>query len=93
MGENLKAPLVASRQEENDAGKINVVPFLKSYYLPKNTFRKNGYFYFLFCSLGPKQKDVRPNLRNLGERALKELSNAPFCGAVALLVPELCADF
>ena len=41
--------------------------------------------------------DVKPLILgqicgHVGERALKELSNALFRGAVALLVPELCAD-
>ena len=33
------------------------------------------------------------NQRTHWQRALKELSNAVFCGAVALLVPELCTDW
>ena len=41
---------------------------------------------------GGKTVDLRLNLRTLGERALKMLSNALFRGAAALLVPELCAN-
>ena len=45
-----------------------------------------------FCSLEAEPLNFGEICGHVGERALKEPSNALFRGAVALLVPELCAD-
>ena len=65
---------------------MNAVSLLSQRLLQKNLFRKNGFL------TGAQTVDHRSNLRIGSERALKDLSNALFRGAVALLVPELCAD-
>ena len=45
-----------------------------------------------FLLSGGQKVYLRSNLRHISEIALTEISNALYCGAVALLVPELCAD-
>ena len=78
----------ASRQDEHDAGKSNVVALLSQKLLPKNICRENGYFYS-FCPLEAKPLTWGQIWEHYSERSVKGLSNALFCGAVALLVPEL----
>ena len=48
--------------------------------------------FFKFLLFGDWTIDLRSKLRDISERALEEPSNALFRSAVALLVPELCAD-
>ena len=76
----------ASQNEKYDSGKMNVVSLLSQKLLEKNLFRKKRLF-LEFLLYGAQTIDLRSNLRACGERALKDLSNAYFRGAVALLVP------
>ena len=70
---------------------MNVVPLLSQKLLQINVFRTNGNFWS-FYSLEAKPLILDQIWGHAIKRALKELSNALYCGAVALLVPELCAD-
>ena len=61
---------------------ITEIPFLQ---------KKQLFLEYLLS--GDQTVDLRSNLSiSASERALKEPSNALLRGAVALLVPELCAD-
>ena len=53
--------------------------------------QKNGYFWSL-CSLEAKPLKLDKIGRHVGERPVKEQSNALFPSSVALLVLELGAD-
>ena len=64
--------------------------WVKSYYR-KIFIAKNGYFWS-FCSLEAKPLTLDQIWGQIGERALKELSNALLRSTVSLLVPELCAS-
>ena len=81
----------APRQEKHAADKINVVSLLSQKLLQKNLVRKKRLFLEFLLS-GGHTVDFRLNLRTFSERTVKELSNALFPNAVALLVTELCAD-
>ena len=59
-------------------------------YYRKSRFTKTAIFYF--CSREVKPLTLGQIWGRVSDRALKELSNAFFCDAVALLIPELCAD-
>ena len=74
------------------AGKMSVVPYwVKSYYR-KTFFFSKMIIFCSFCCLEPNPLIVDQIWGHASERALKELSNALSRGAVALLVPELCAS-
>ena len=80
---------------------MNGMLLLSQKLLQKYVFRKNGYLLvinsFIYISEFLLSRDKNLGPLNLGQiwgwrsgRTLWELSNAFFCGAVAVLVPELC---
>ena len=82
----------AARQEKHDPGKINIVSLLSQKLLQKNFCRKKNCYFWRFCSLEAKPLISNQILEHISEITLKDLSNAPLCSIVALLVPELCAS-
>ena len=65
--------------------------FINSKVIAENFSRKKLLFLEFLLS-GAQTVNCKSNLRKFIERAVKELSNAPFRGALSLLVLELCAD-
>ena len=80
-----------TRQEERDTIKMHIIPLLSQKLLPKHFYSKNGYSES-FCSLEAKPLILGEIRGHFIERTLKGLSNALYRGALALMVPELCAD-
>ena len=66
----------ASRQEEHDAGKMNVVPLLSQKLLPRKKNRKNGYFSFLLS--GGQTVYFRSNLRTPERKSVKRTIDCAF---------------
>ena len=79
-----------SRRQKRNAGKRNVETLLSQKWLQENIVRKKAIFR-VFCPLKAKPLTWGQIWAQLAETPLKGLSNALFCGAIALLVSELCA--
>ena len=76
-----------SNKEEQDAGKMNVVTFLRQKLLQENNFRKN----YVICPLLPEPLILGEIWELTLEIVFKDLTNVHVPRAVALLVSKLCA--
>ena len=83
----------STRLDETNAMPVKSAPYnlgVKSY--DTKTFSAKTSNFDSFCALKAKPLTLGQNWEQHSESPLKELSNALFCSAVALLVPDLCAD-